>query len=101
MSHVDPAIGHLLRRAGFGPSLEDASLWNQLSMGAAVDQLVDYELVPDDTDERIGSLGYLGTSSRGPFDPDNRLSDARQRWVFRMVHTRRPLQEKMALFWHD
>src|SRR5262249_23683926 len=23
------------------------------------------------------------------------------RWLFRMVHSRRPLQEKMALFWHN
>src|SRR4029077_17585152 len=25
----------------------------------------------------------------------------RQRWLFRMVHTDRPLQEKMTLFWHN
>jgi len=29
------------------------------------------------------------------------MSDARQRWVFRTVHSARPLQEKMALFWHN
>jgi uncharacterized protein (DUF1800 family) len=27
--------------------------------------------------------------------------DARQRWLFRMVHADRPLQEKMTLFWHN
>jgi uncharacterized protein (DUF1800 family) len=27
--------------------------------------------------------------------------DARQRWLFRMVHSDRPLQEKMTLFWHN
>ena len=33
--------------------------------------------------------------------PDIDIEDARQRWLFRMVHSRRPLQEKMALFWHN
>ena len=36
-----------------------------------------------------------------PFSPSTVINDARQRWLFRMVHTRRPLQEKMALFWHN
>ena len=101
MSHLDPVLHHLLRRAVFGASHAEALSWNQLSMTAAVDRLVDYESVTDDVDQRIGSLGYLGTTSRGPFDPDNRITDARQRWLFRMVHTQRPLQEKMALFWHN
>ena len=35
------------------------------------------------------------------FAPDIDIDDARQRWLFRMIHTRRPLQEKMALFWHN
>src|SRR4029079_15946052 len=29
------------------------------------------------------------------------IEDARQRWIFRMIHSRRPLQEKMTLFWHN
>jgi uncharacterized protein (DUF1800 family) len=40
-------------------------------------------------------------TSRGPFSPNTDLADARQRWLFRMLHTNRPLQEKMTLFWHD
>ncbi len=28
------------------------------------------------------------------------INDARQRWLFRMVHSPAPLQEKMAFFWH-
>src|SRR5205809_704033 len=30
-----------------------------------------------------------------------RTSSTRQRWLFRMLHTSRPLQEKMTLFWHN
>ena len=101
MATLDPAMGHLLRRAGFGASEDDARVWDGLSMAAAVDRLVNYESVPGDVDTQIGNLGYLGTTARGPFDPNNRITDARQRWLFRLVHSQRPLQEKMALFWHN
>jgi hypothetical protein len=37
----------------------------------------------------------------GGFSPQSRITDARQRWLFRMVHSNRPLQEKMTLFWHN
>ena len=60
---------------------------------------------PDDVDASIGQPGYAAvTPSAGasePFSPSSAINDARQRWLFRMVHSRRPLQEKMALFWHQ
>ena len=40
-------------------------------------------------------------TTRGTFAPHLNITDARQRWLFRMVHSERPLQEKMALFWHN
>ena len=40
-------------------------------------------------------------TTRGQFSPNTVINDARQRWLFRMVHSQRPLQEKMALFWHN
>ena len=101
MAQSDPAVGHLLRRAGFGISADKVTFWNQQGLTSAINRLVDYESVPGDVDDHIGDLGYLGTTSRGLFDPSARISDARQRWLFRLVHTQRPLQEKMALFWHN
>ena len=101
MSLHDPAMAHLLRRAGFGVSSDEADVWNGHTVETAIDRLLEYEVVPDDVDDQIGNLGYLGTTTRGPFDPNNRITDARQRWLFRLVHTKRPLQEKMALFWHN
>ena len=101
MAIADPPIAHLLRRAGFGAGPEEAAVYNNMSASAAIDTLVDYESIPDDVDEKLGQLGYLGTTSRGPFEPNTRLSDGIQRWIFRMVHTERPLQEKMTLFWHN
>ena len=35
---------------------------------------------------------YINVSTaRGPFSPNTNIEDARQRWLFRMVHTQRPL----------
>jgi len=101
MAGGDPLIGHLLRRAGFGARPDETAAFDALSYNQAVDRLVDYEGIPDAVDANIGKPGYLGTTSHGPFSPSTVADDARQRWLFRMVHTDRPLQEKMTLFWHD
>ena len=98
---VDPAIAHLLRRAGFGYSPAEGERFNQMGLSAAIDTLVDFDQLKDTIDLFIGSPGLIGTTSRGPFEPNTRISDARQRWLFRMVHSVRPLEEKMALFWHN
>lgn len=100
MARRDDRIEHLLRRAGFSGSPQEVAELAQIGYHAAVDFLVFYEQAPDDLDARIGVPGHVGVTTRGQFSPDTSITDARQRWLFRMVHTRRPLQEKMALFWH-
>jgi uncharacterized protein (DUF1800 family) len=94
-------IEHLLRRAGFGASQEQVDLFADMGFRRAVDYLIDYEDIPDDVDTLIGKPGYVGVTARGAFLPAENITDSRQRWLFRMVHSRRPLQEKMALFWHN
>ena len=101
MSRLDPDVEHLLRRAGFGASLAEVDIYRDMSPAAAVEHLVDYEGRPDDVDERIGRPDHVQVSTQNLFAPDIDIDDARQRWLFRMIHTRRPLQEKMALFWHN
>ena len=92
---------HLLRRAGFGATPQELDEYASLSTGAAIERLVNYETQPDDVDARIGTPNHVGITARGAFAPNTNITDARQRWLFRMVHSRRPLQEKMALFWHN
>ena len=94
-------LEHVLRRMGFGVSPEDLAYYADLAPLSLATQLLNYEQVPDDVDAKIGLTDYAGITSRGQFSPDTVIGDARQRWLFRMVHTRRPLQEKMALFWHN
>jgi uncharacterized protein (DUF1800 family) len=98
---ADSLIEHLLRRAGFGASSSELATYSALSYSQAVDRLINYESIPDTVDANIGKTGYVGTTSRGQFSPNTNADDARQRWLFRMLHTERPLQEKMALFWHN
>ena len=101
MAGSNSQLGHLLRRAGFGGRPDEYAAYGQMSISQAVDALVNYDSVPDNVDSLIGTSGYLSTTSNGPFSPNTVINDARQRWIFRMVHTNRPLQEKITLFCHN
>lgn len=98
---VDSQIEHLLRRAGFGARADELALFRSFSTGQAVDYLLNYDSIPDDVDSHIGRPAYAGMTTVGAFSPQSKIADARQRWLFRMVHSNRPLQEKMTLFWHN
>jgi uncharacterized protein (DUF1800 family) len=103
-SQREQEIEHLLRRAAFGASEEDITRYTRLGFAgftSAVAGLLDYTSTPDEVDGFIGKPGYVGITARGAFMPAANITDARQRWLFRMVHSRRPLEEKMALFWHN
>ena len=97
----DPQIEHLLRRAGFGARPDELASFGNMSTSQAVDALVNFARVPDEVDSFIGKPGYVNTTTTGAFSPQSVITDARQRWLFRMVHGNRPLQEKMTLFWHN
>lgn len=101
MPRLDADIEHLLRRAGFGASATDVQTFASMSRSAVLSYLVDYEGRPDDVDARIGRPDHVQVSTQYLFTPDIRIEDARQRWLFRMIHSKRPLQEKMSLFWHN
>jgi uncharacterized protein (DUF1800 family) len=94
-------LEHLLRRAGFGASAAELQAMDGMSTSDGIAYLLDVDDQPDDVDSKIGQADYINVVARGPFSPNTAIEDARQRWLFRMVHTRRPLQEKMALFWHN
>jgi uncharacterized protein (DUF1800 family) len=102
MARGNLQVEHLLRRAAFGPNAQDLIRFGDASPSIVSSYLLDYERAPDDVDSKVGQPGYVGTTSPGrAFSPYTNIEDARQRWLFRMVHSQRPLQEKMALFWHN
>ncbi|MSO46076.1 MAG: DUF1800 domain-containing protein [Acidobacteria bacterium] len=102
MARDNWSVEHLLRRAAFGPDATDLARFADTPVSTVVAYLVDYERQPDDVDAKIDQSPYVAVATRGgQFSPNTNIEDARQRWLFRMVHSRRPLQEKMALFWHN
>lgn len=86
------ALAHLLRRAGFGPTPTEVDTAVAQGLAATVNRLVDYEQVPDTF---AGPDQSLLDQSTGQIEPLGEW------WLGRMMTTSRPLQEKMALFWHS
>jgi uncharacterized protein (DUF1800 family) len=102
MARSNLQVEHLLRRAAFGPDATDLARFGDVSSAIVYSHLLEYDRLADDVDSKIGQPGYVGTTSGGrPFSPYTNIEDARQRWLFRMVHSQRPLEERMALFWHN
>ena len=83
--------GHLLRRAGFGATPDELTMFRNLGFNGAVDRLINYQQVPDNAMEN--RLKALNMNLNKPLD--------QQRWwLLRMSWTQHPLLEKMTLFWH-
>jgi len=101
MARGDRLLEHVLRRLAFGASTADLVRYSGLSPAAVIEQLLNYEQAPNSVDDNIGKAEYVSVTTRGQFSPNTVINDARQRELFRMVHSQRPLQEKMALFWHN
>jgi uncharacterized protein (DUF1800 family) len=97
---VWPLLDHLLRRAGFGATASERDKYLSMTYARVVDSLLDFDPAATDIDANIGTPGYLGFVAPNGFMPDRVINDARQRWLFRMVHSPAPLQERMALLWH-
>ena len=87
-------MGHLMRRAGFGAPQEELQTRAAKGYDATVEELLHpEELPPIDENEFYRYFpGYEG--ALGP--PINQAD-----WVYRMINTKRPLEEKIALFWHQ
>ena len=101
MADRAPHFEHLFRRAGFGISASESDrLASTTSYRDVVDSLLVFDRQAMDVDTLIGTPGYVGITSPGPFTPGRDIGHARQRWLFRLVHSRAPLGEKMALIWH-
>jgi uncharacterized protein (DUF1800 family) len=101
MGRLPAVIEHLLRRAGFGLSSDERESYDGLQYFDVVDKLLSFDPAATDVDDKIGTPGYVGITTAGRFSPNLVINDARQRWLFRMVHTPAPLQERMALIWHN
>lgn len=110
---------HLLNRAGFGGNPAEIQKLADLGPDEAVSYLLDYEKIPDNTanpewatPDGEDLVKFRQAVQAAPPDQKRQLQQARQKlegqrmmelrgwWMQRMAKGPRPLQEKMALFWH-
>ena len=84
---------HLLRRAGFGASRDELEAYAARPYEAVVEDLIHPERFPE-LDEDVLARYYPHLVN---LDNPHTWNG---RWFYRMVNTQRPLEEKLALFWH-
>jgi uncharacterized protein (DUF1800 family) len=82
-------INHLLRRAGFGPAPGDVGDYLDAGVQGAMDRLVNYDGISDDLDSRLSQTSFDFTKPQ----------DLMRWFLLRMIYSKRPLEEKMTLFW--
>ncbi|MDQ2800191.1 MAG: DUF1800 domain-containing protein [Armatimonadota bacterium] len=87
-------LAHLLRRAGFGARPSEWKAYAKLGLAGTTDRLLHPEAIP----EQMSSLVQEISGDYVDFDS---IDSLRKWWAFRMLHTPRPLEEKMTLFWHN
>lgn len=87
-------MAHLMRRAGFGATREELETYAAKDYADVVEDLLHPDRFPELDDTLFCRYYSLGST----------MVDApvlwHARWLYRMINTQRPLEEKMALFWH-
>jgi uncharacterized protein (DUF1800 family) len=95
MANQDVALmAHLMRRAGFGAARQELDEYVARGYETVVEELLDpgdSGRMPDDVirryhNEQSGMMGQVAPASY---------------WLYRMISTETPLQDKIALFWHN
>jgi uncharacterized protein (DUF1800 family) len=84
-------VRRLFWRAGFGAAPDEAARWTERGKAATIAWLLDGD----------GASELAGPAPRIALDPVNEWGHDLLWWLDRMVRTRRPLVEKLTLFWHD
>ena len=88
-------MAHLMRRAGFGASRDELERRVAVGYEATVVELLD--------PERQEPVDYYEFLRYYPnwWKPGTMGGRGHAGWVFRMINTRAPLQEKLCLFYHQ
>ena len=84
-------VSHLLRRVGFGVTREEHDRYQTLGLEKTLDEVIKYTSVDDSA--------ALALAGQIDLAPDNRAAPILW-WTIRMANTKRPLQEKLTVFWH-
>lgn len=87
-------MAHLLRRAGFGTTQDELEAFTTRGYESVVEELLhpgDPQVMPEDLIRRY----HVDQSEL------RQLDAAGATWLYRMITTKCPLEEKIALFWHS
>ena len=87
-------MAHLMRRAGFGAGRDELEARVAKGYEATVEELLNPETQPPA--DIYDLLRYKPQSLL----PGGMPPAAQMNWLYHMVNTKRPLEEKMTLFWH-
>jgi uncharacterized protein (DUF1800 family) len=85
---------HLLRRFGLGASEAELDYYLQGGLDNAIERLLNYEDIKEAYDYDLIDLMALDQRVLNP-------QIAAAWWTLKLITTRRPLQEKMTVFWHN
>ena len=88
-------MAHLMRRAGFGATREELEACVAKGYEATVEELLHPEDAPE-VDAHILVRYQSYTMIPGGSDAGDKVH-----WMYHLLNTRRPLQEKMVLLWHQ
>ena len=86
-------MAHLMRRAGFGATRDELDTFAAQGYDATVEQLLhpgDSPIMEEDLVRRY----HIDQNSL------MLIESSQAYWLYRIINTQRPLEEKMALFWH-
>ena len=89
-----PLLAHLMRRAGFGVRYDELEVLAAQGYDATLDRLLHPEREPEVEDDVPLRFSPFYASPPEYFGPAGL-------GIYRMVNTQRPLEEKMAFFWHS
>ena len=84
-------MAHLLRRAGFSATRDELNRYMEQGYGSTVEELLNPKnrgLIPEDIIRRLHM-----SLDEGP-------EGAAAKWLYQMINTNCPLEEKLPLFWH-
>lgn len=84
---------HLLRRFGLGASEAELDFYAKDGWREAVEKLLNYESIEERNTLEVQAFA----NDKGQL----RIQSVQAFWATRLLTTRRPLLEKMVLFWHD
>ncbi|MCE9559794.1 MAG: DUF1800 domain-containing protein, partial [Armatimonadetes bacterium] len=85
-------IAHLLRRFAFGASEMELDYYGKNGLQGAIELLLNYAAVTDDFTLDVSEIGI-----KNNVQPRT----VQIWWLLRMANTKRPLEEKMTLYWHN